>query len=120
MSNYINCPGALLAVAFPPQLGLRGACTTLLDLTRNGYHRPHYMTRRAAAWLILRRNLESANADGSGNRAARREAALALAAMPPAAPLTPRDVDILAERHSEGRTRFGRWLDRPIAVNFHE
>lgn len=121
MSDYINSPGARLAVAFPPQLGLRGACTALRDLACDGdYFRPHYMSRLAAALLIFRRNLDSANSSGSGNRAARREAALALAAMPPAEPLSTRDVDILAERHTEGRIRFGAWLDRPIAINFHD
>lgn len=118
-AEYFASPVSQLAAAFPPDEGLRGACTRLRDLTRPDYGHPRYTDRAGAAKLILRRNLVPI-VIGNGNRAARREAALALAAMPPSEPLSPRDVDILAEQYSEARRAFGRCLDRPIAGNFHD
>ncbi len=69
--NYIDSPRALLAVAFPPQRGLLGACATLADLSRAEYRKPQLMTRRDAVRLIFARNLESCER-GKGYRAIRR------------------------------------------------
>lgn len=74
-ADYFNSPRALLAVAFPPQQGLRGACAAVQDLARPAYRIPRLMSRREALRLAIARNLESF-ADGQGNRAKRRVAAL--------------------------------------------
>ncbi len=72
MSDYMTSARAALAVAFPPQDGLRGACTTLADLCRAAYRRPRYTSLAGAARDCIRRNYENAEAYGSGNRASRR------------------------------------------------
>lgn len=113
VSDYLNSPRALLAVAFPPQRGLGGACTRLADLSRFAYRTPRLMTLREAARLICRRNLEDVRM-GHGNRAARREAQAWAARMASRCnTLTASDVDKLAEHYSEGRTF-------PVHTNFHE
>ena len=73
MSCYHLLPRPRLAIAFPPQHGLAGACTTLVDLCRAAYLNPHFFSRREVAQLIFARNLE-VFAPGKGNRAARRAA----------------------------------------------
>ena len=112
--NHAHAPGALLAVAFPPSQGLRGASTTIADLGSPRYGFTRFMVRRHALWLIVRQNMDRAIAHGHGNKAARREAQLILAAMPSAAPLSPRDVDVLAELYSESRTL------PPARQNYHD
>jgi hypothetical protein len=99
MNGYFNSHRALLAVAFPPQDGLNGATTTVADLASSDYRRPHLMSRTEAFHHVIGRNLEPV-ITGSGNKAARREA---LARMP-REELREEDVDVLAERYSEGRT----------------
>ena len=71
MRGYINSARAQLAIAFPPQHGLRGAMTTLADLCRPEYQRPHFFTRLECARLVLARNSEVFE-PGQGRRAWRR------------------------------------------------
>ncbi len=66
-----------LALCFPPQKGFRGACTTLADASRYFRHGLGYPSKYSAVRLIVRRNMEHAEACGHGNRAVRRAKALA-------------------------------------------
>lgn len=63
-----------LAVAFPPDKGFRGACTTIADLDRYGLYSGHLgitPTLQAAVSLITLKNLQSSSY-GHGNAANRR------------------------------------------------
>ncbi len=116
---YFNSPGAILAVAFPPQAGLQGACTTLADLCRADYARPRFLSGRLeAARLIIARNL-AAFIPGHGNGAARRAAAIETAAWHDlhAPGLTEADVDALAARYAEEQ---GARRLFPHATSFHD
>ena len=61
----------LLAIAFPPSDGLRGAMTTVGNIP--GW----YPNKSYAAHLCFTRNMELGNAYGKGNKAAKREQAIA-------------------------------------------
>lgn len=98
----MNTPArTLLAIAFPPSKGLRGALTRLCDLARPNYRTPLLFGRKEAAKLVLRANMEQAEASGHGNRAGRREA-IAFAARCQAEVQRRMD-DEAAELLSEGR-----------------
>lgn len=71
----MNTSESLLAIAFPPRLGYRGACTTIADLSRHGLYAGHLGTtpnKKAAVHLIATVGLNSQRAHGHGNRAIRR------------------------------------------------
>ena len=96
----------MLAVAFPPEMGLKGAVTTLRDLCRPAYRTPGSISRVEAVSLCIRRNMEHAEAYGHRNRYQRRADHLAfcreLAAWQNAqGGLTEADVDRYAEQRGE-------------------
>ncbi len=71
----MNTAEAYLAVAFPPQRGYRGACTTIRDLDRLGLYPGHLgitPDKAAAVRLIVLVGLNSQRAHGHGNRFMRR------------------------------------------------
>jgi hypothetical protein len=71
----VNTIEAYLAVAFPPQRGYRGACTTIGDLSRHGLYSGHLgitPDKASAVRLIVMVGLNSQRAHGHGNRALRR------------------------------------------------
>jgi hypothetical protein len=57
-----------LACLFPPDLGLKGACTTIADLPSR-YRWPAYPSKWLAVRTIVKANLERDIAHGQGNRA---------------------------------------------------
>lgn len=122
--NYITPPDPrlALAVAFPPDHGLRGACVTLADLCRPDHYFPRLTSRRWAAHLCVARNLSPVET-GGGHRAERRKLALDsdreqsqwFAAN---CGLTERDVDQLAAIYAEQRGE-SRLL-AASGTNFHD
>jgi len=64
-----------LVIAFPPQRGYNGACTTILDVSRHGLT-AHSLgltpTKRAAVSLIVSASMERSQNYGHGNKAAKR------------------------------------------------
>lgn len=116
--SYFNSASAALAVAYPPQEGLRGACTTLADLCLPSYRQPRLHTRQGAARDCIRRNYEQAVSYGHGNRAAKRAAQIETAAWFEAqGGLTEADVDVLADRYAEKQ---GARRLFPHATSFHD
>jgi len=64
-----------LVVAFPPDKGYLGACTTVADLSRHGIYPGHLGTtpnKQAAVKLIHQANMEAMEGSGNGNEANRR------------------------------------------------
>lgn len=103
----MNTAEALLAVAFPPHQGYRGACTTIADLCRHGLYRGHLgitPDKAAAVHLIVTVGLGSQRSRGKGSRARRRLAGMIGAKMR-AVRATPAQVaaDASSEFHAEGR-----------------
>jgi hypothetical protein len=74
MNDYSFNRFTELACAFPPSLGLRGAMTSILDLTwcaglRNRVFCP---TKADAARLVMKAAMRRSDSQGRGNRARRR------------------------------------------------
>lgn len=103
----MNTAEAYLAVAFPPQRGYRGACTTILDLHRLGLYPDHLgitPDKGAAVRLIVLVGLNSQRARGKGSKARRRLAGMIGAKMREVrATPAQRFADHQSELHSEGR-----------------
>lgn len=71
----MNTPESLLAAAFPPYHGFRGACTTIRDLNRLGLYPGHLgitPDKASAVRLIVRAGLSSQRAHGNASKAMRR------------------------------------------------
>lgn len=71
----MNMPESMLAVAFPPHAGYRGAATTIADLSRHGLYRNHLgitPDKAAAVSLIVAVGMNSQRSRGRGNRFRRR------------------------------------------------
>jgi len=84
----------LLAIAFPPSDGLRGAMTTVGNIPW------WYPNKSYAAHLCFTRNMELGNAYGNGNKAAKREAMASV----PELRLTESDINRMAAIADENRT----------------
>jgi len=72
-SDYQTSARAALAVAYPPEQGLKGAATTLRDLCQSAYRNPRFASLGFAGRLCVDRNFEVAIPYGNGNAAARRK-----------------------------------------------
>jgi len=99
MSNLVQ-----LAIYFPPYAGLKGACTTIADVSKmRGIVWP---SKYDAVHTIMLANMERAEAYGHGNKAERRKQRLEdireaeeLCAWYDNQRLTPDDIDAFAKTH---------------------
>jgi hypothetical protein len=65
-----------LAIAFPPSMGMNGACSTIADLCRYFRAGIGYPSKALAVRSVMQAEFWRQMAHGHGNRAARRQAQL--------------------------------------------
>lgn len=106
-----SLPSFELSVRFPRAAGYRGAQTNLADLAsyyRDGRLASRCLTKRMAFRLCIQRNYWQGQAEGHGNKAAKRGAWIETAMQPVRhynRPLATNPADVLAETITEGRPR---------------